>query len=168
MIYDDRRVPGRLTRLPDDVVRLLRLGRGAFTVGEARRFGITDDRLNRLAGVGLLVRPARGAYADAHTYAEATGGTPSRCGLGRSSLRAHPQSSRVDGQPRQSLDSPRSVLRRTDHRCSSHEAYEARTTLATEHPPGAGTDRAPGASPRLPGHHGCPDRTRHRPERSPR
>jgi hypothetical protein len=71
VIYDDRLVPGRLTRLPDDVVRLLRLGRGAFTVGEARRFGITDDRLNRLARAGLLVRLARGAYADAQRYAEA-------------------------------------------------------------------------------------------------
>ncbi|SDU74216.1 type IV toxin-antitoxin system AbiEi family antitoxin domain-containing protein [Jiangella alkaliphila] len=57
--------------LPDDITRLLRAGRGVFSVAEARLRGITRPRLTRLAQAGLLVRLARGVYACASTYRDA-------------------------------------------------------------------------------------------------
>ncbi|TDD71551.1 hypothetical protein E1262_05195 [Jiangella aurantiaca] len=57
--------------LPHDVGRLLRSGHGVFSVTEAQARGITRSRLARLERSALLVRLAKGVYADAAEYAAA-------------------------------------------------------------------------------------------------
>ena len=60
-----------MSLLPDDVSRLLRSGRGVVSVAEAESRGITRDRLARLARSGVLVRLAKGVYANAAEFAAA-------------------------------------------------------------------------------------------------
>ncbi|NDL56635.1 type IV toxin-antitoxin system AbiEi family antitoxin domain-containing protein [Phytoactinopolyspora mesophila] len=58
----------RLTRIPGDVERLLHAGHGVLTVGEAERAGVTRPRIQRLVRAELLIRLAKGVYADRARY----------------------------------------------------------------------------------------------------
>ncbi|AYY12451.1 hypothetical protein EF847_06760 [Actinobacteria bacterium YIM 96077] len=55
------------TRLPGDISTLLWRGDGLLDLPTARTFGVSPDRLRRLARSGLLVRLAEGVYASAET-----------------------------------------------------------------------------------------------------
>lgn len=61
-------VSARPRSLPSDVARLLVAGGGVVSTREALRLGVTDDRLHRLHRADLLVRLARGTYADANAF----------------------------------------------------------------------------------------------------
>lgn len=54
--------------IPSDVRRLLVAGGGVVSAHEARGFEVSNDRLRRLCRADLLVRLARGVYADASTF----------------------------------------------------------------------------------------------------
>lgn len=58
-------------QLPADVARLLGQGHGVLKTTEAEQSSVTRARLARLADRRLLVRLARGVYADASVYAAA-------------------------------------------------------------------------------------------------
>lgn len=57
----------QLRRLPGDVLDLLAVRGGIFTARDAQAKGITLNRLRRLREAGLLMRLARGVYAEVET-----------------------------------------------------------------------------------------------------
>ncbi len=58
-----------MSNIPDDVQELLRLNDGVLLTADARKAGISESRLSRLAAADRLRRLVHGAYVDAEAFA---------------------------------------------------------------------------------------------------
>jgi hypothetical protein len=65
-------VPKVINGLPDDVLALLRAGRGLFTMTAARAAGVGEGRVRRLVAAGLLTAVEPGCFAATSVYRRLT------------------------------------------------------------------------------------------------